>query len=80
MIVPRHSHGICFCDGTIYVAGINFSNLLIYYYYIKGGNSNDENEICTNRCEKYDINAKRWIEIAPMVNKATGLSLAAFND
>ena len=32
MIVPRHSHGICFFDGTIYVAGIK---LLFFFYIIK---------------------------------------------
>lgn len=35
MIVSRHSHGICFCDGTIYVAGINFKNFLVYIIILK---------------------------------------------
>eukprot|EP00828_Plagiopyla_frontata_P024616 TRINITY_DN3141_c0_g2_i5.p1 TRINITY_DN3141_c0_g2~~TRINITY_DN3141_c0_g2_i5.p1 ORF type:complete len:185 (-),score=26.46 TRINITY_DN3141_c0_g2_i5:55-609(-) len=30
--------------------------------------------------DRYDSHSKRWIEIASMVNKATGLSLASFND
>ena len=64
MNYPRHSHSICWADGSIYVVG---------------GAVSDQDEYL-NKCEKFDVETSRWTIIADCKYGSVGSVLANFRD
>ena len=64
MNFPRHSHGICFIQNSIYVAG---------------GFGNEENNSLLNQCERFDFRLGKWIVVADLNRKSSGCCLVPFS-
>ncbi|EAR91253.2 kelch motif protein (macronuclear) [Tetrahymena thermophila SB210] len=64
MLNPRSMHGLVYNEGRVYAIG---------------GCSGYDESSSINKCEYYDLNTSKWVEIADCIYKASGSGLTVFN-